>query len=240
MDLRNYDKSEILAIMAECNVKQVLTQNGKMKKSSKNGTHLYNWTIPAYKSETGLITCPNASKCVAGCYARSGMYAMPVQHQAHENKLALSRTKGFEQVMVYTIDKLLKKHGNDKIFIRVHDSGDFYSETYLQAWHDIMDAYKSEIRLHFYAYSKMVELTRKWHDRSNFTLIYSYGGLQDRMIDPKRDRHSKVFESETDLIAAGYSDASNNDLIAIGPNNKIGLIYHGVKSYNKTNWNRVG
>jgi hypothetical protein len=46
------------------------------------------------------------------------------------------------------------------------------------------------------------------------------------MINPDSDRHARIFKTESELIAAGYANASNNDLIAIGDNPKIGLLAH--------------
>lgn len=241
---RDYTKDEIEAIQNETGVKTVFSQNAKMKKSSQNGTHLYNWGIPAYKSQNGTITCPNASKCIIGCYAKSGAYVWSNVAKAYENRLSLSRTKGFQHVIVYHIDKLMSKHKTGTIMIRIHDSGDFYSQDYLAAWIEIANVYQNETRVQFYAYTKMVQLCKTYATNglipNNLTLIYSFGGRQDEMIQIETDRHSRVFENETELACHGYSDASQNDMVAIGPNNKVGLVYHGTKSYKNTAWNKVG
>lgn len=241
---RDYNRDEIEAIQLEYGVKTVFSQNAKMKRSSQNGIHLYNWGIPAFKSKSGIATCPMASKCVSGCYAKMGAYVWDNVSQAYENRLNLSRAKGFEQVIVYHIDKLLKRHKTGLVMIRVHDSGDFYSKEYLEAWTKIANVYQTEKRVVFYAYTKMVQLVKDLGlDRdvnSNFKFIFSYGGLQDAMIDPEQDRHSRVFENETDLLKAGYDDASHDDTLAIASNHRIGLIYHGTKSFKNTTWNKVG
>jgi len=240
MDFRNYAKDEIKAIQNETGVNSVFTQNAKMKKSSQNGIHVYNWGIPAYKSTTGLITCPSASKCIAGCYAKAGAYVWSTVAKAYENRLSLSRTKGFEQVIVYHLDRLIKKHKTGKILIRIHDSGDFYSKEYFETWLKIIQVYQLETRIQFYAYTKMVQMCKTYAIPQNLTLIYSYGGREDSHIDTSVDRHAKVFENETELAAMDYSDASQDDMVAaLGTNNKIGLVYHGTKSYKNTTWNKV-
>lgn len=240
---RDYTKDEVKAIQNETGVKTVFSQNAKMRKSSQNGIHLYNWGIPAYKSQNGTLTCPNASKCIIGCYAKSGAYVWTNVAQAYENRLSLSRTKGFEQVIVYHIDKLLSKHKTGTVMIRIHDSGDFYSESYFETWCKIADVYKNETRVQFYAYTKMVQMCKDYANKNlipgNLTLIYSFGGRQDDLIQIETDRHSRVFENETELAAHDYSDASQNDMVALGPNNKIGLVYHGTKSYKNTAWSKV-
>lgn len=255
---RNYAKDEIKAIQLETGVKTVFSQNAKMRKSSQNGIHLYNWGIPAYKSQNGTLTCPNASKCIAGCYAKSGAYVWSNVAQAYENRLSLSRTKGFEQVITYHIDQLILKHitkpanalykksiatlpPENLILIRIHDSGDFYSESYFEAWCNIIRQYENLKSIQFYAYTKMVQFCKSYtNSPTNLKLIYSFGGREDSHIDTEHDRHSFVFQNETELAAMGYSDASHDDTIAaLGSNNKIGLVYHGVKSYSNTTWNKV-
>ena len=52
------------------------------------------------------------------------------------------------------------------------------------------------------------------------------GSKVDHLINIKKDRHAEIFNNETDLLKAGYINASNNDLLAITENNKVGLIYH--------------
>jgi len=59
------------------------------------------------------------------------------------------------------------------------------------------------------------------------TPIFSYGGKQDSLIDPKKDRHARVFNSESELKAAGYIDASKDDARALGRSKRIGLIFRG-------------
>jgi len=49
------------------------------------------------------------------------------------------------------------------------------------------------------------------------------------MIDEKKDRHTRIFHSHNELVSAGYTDASNIDLMAtkwFNKTNKVGLIFH--------------
>ena len=222
-------------------VKTVFSQNAKMKRSSQNGIHLYNWGIPAYKSQDGTFTCPNARQCVRGCYARQGAYAWSNVAAAYENRLKMSRSEHFGAIIKSHIEKLLKKHKDGIIMIRVHDSGDFYSLDYALAWFEIAESFKHETRIQFYAYTKMVSMFKLLSTKTpkNFRLIFSLGGAEDGLIDNKTDRHSKVFQTETELESQGYVNASHNDMDALGANPKIGLVYHGTKGYAKTNWDKV-
>lgn len=206
-----------------------LVRNSKIKKSAKR---TFNFGIPAYQSATGLKTCPNAGACAKGCYALAGAYRFSNVAQAFERRLAATQSDDFIDAMLKDIDKQKAER------IRIHDSGDFYSEDYLDRWLIIM---RSRPQVEFYAYTKMVSLfKRRMQDLpTNFTLIFSFGGTEDRLIDTDRDRHSLVFETIAQLKACGYADASNQDDVALGKNPRIGLIYHGTKNIENTNWGKV-
>lgn len=220
---------------------QLLTQNAKMKKSSQDGLTVVNWTIPAFQSITGLKTCPNAGACAAGCYARSGTYRFSNVAKAHEAKLELTQKNEFSALMIAEIEGWLKKRSVKTLMVRIHDAGDFYSKEYTLQWFDVMNHFKGNQKVKFYAYTKQVEVFKNLIIPENFRLIFSYGGKQDSMIDQNTDFHARVFESIDALNAAGYVDGTNNDMIAaIGQSNKIGLVYHGVKNYSNTLWEKVG
>jgi len=208
---------------------QLLTQNSKIKKSKKR---TFNFGIPAYQSTTGLKTCPNAGACAKGCYALAGAYRFSNVAKTFEARLAVTLSNDFVNAMLKEIDNCRAER------IRIHDSGDFYSEEYLDKWVSIMQARPN---VEFYAYTKMVSMfKRRAKDLpKNFKLVFSFGGTEDKLIDVSKDRHSLVFESETDLKRAGYADASNQDDIAIGKNPKIGLVYHGTKNIENTDWSKV-
>jgi hypothetical protein len=222
------------AILEHYGIKTLLVQNGKMKKSSGGGVTLYNFGIPALKSESGLLTCPNAKQCAVGCYARMGSYCFSNVKNAYENRLLLTQDSLFESVIIEAINKLLKKHESDQLLIRVHDSGDFYSPAYQIKWYNIAKSFENNKKVQFYSYTKMVSQSEKLEKPNNFTLIYSLGGTEDNLVNCETMRHSKVFETESALILTGYVNASSDDTIALGLNNKIGLVYHGNKNYANT------
>lgn len=178
--------------------------------------------IPAYKAQDGMLTCPAAKDCIKGCYARQGTFTWSNVNQAYENRLELTKQINFVDTIVNELDrrKTIK-------IVRIHDSGDFYNKEYLNKWLEIINK-KPNIR--FYAYTKMIPLFLGLKLPKNFTVIYSYGGKFDSEIDTSKDRHSKVFNSLSELKKHKYSDVTTNDIKAMGKSNKIGLVYHGAKS----------
>jgi hypothetical protein len=199
----------------------LLTQNSKLKKTSeKLGKRVFNFGIPAYKSASGKLTCPMALECVKFCYAKKGAYIWSNVKPAFEKRYELTKTTEFEGAMISEINK--KKAD----FVRIHDSGDFYSKKYLDKW-----LYIAAVMPHvkFYAYTNMVEMFKNIILPDNFDVIFSNSGKQKHLIDRTIDRHTEIFKSKEELTAAGYANASENDLNAtkwFNTTNKVGLIYH--------------
>ncbi len=190
----------------------LLTQNSKLKKTSlSNNARVYNFGIPAQS------TCLWAKSCIAYCYAKKGAYAWSNVKPAFERRLETTKTAEFIPMM---IGEILSKKATH---IRIHDSGDFYSREYLHKWFKIMESLP---HVQFYAYSKSLPLFTNERLPSNFTLIKSLGGKADDSIDLSKDRHARIFRSNTELELAGYINASDDDLKAISNNPKIGLVIH--------------
>jgi hypothetical protein len=210
---------------------ELLVRNAKIVKANNDKYSVYNFGIPAYQSESGLKTCPLAGKCAKGCYAQAGAYIYPVVRAAYEWRLAQTLLDSFTWQMGQAIavkEKAAKCKGQ-QLVIRIHDSGDFYSASYVAKWLEIVADFPDTL---FYAYTKMVPLfhilRKQGRIPANLVLIYSTGGLADSKIDITRDRHTRVFGSLQELEEAGYSNAMDNDLVAaMGPNHYIRLVYHG-------------
>jgi len=198
----------------------LLTQNAKMKKTSKeNKAKIFNFSIPAYKTKEGKITCPFADSCVKYCYAQKGNYTrFPVVQELMEQKYKISKSNTFIPLINEEIKKKKATH------IRIHDSGDFYSPQYLNKWVDIATQNTNVI---FYAYTKSIKFfINGLKLPKNLKIIFSEGSKTDNLINVAKDRHARIFKSKELLQAAGYIDASTNDLKAITSNKKVGLVYH--------------
>lgn len=201
---------------------KLFTKNSKILASGNSETVVYNYGIPAQR------TCPLAGTCKQGCYAAQGAYVWPVVKAAYEYRLAESLKEDWSAFDA-ELKRLVKSAKGKQVVIRIHDSGDFYSACYLRKWLALVSRFPDVV---FYCYTKMVPLFKRWPEPlpRNLTVIFSEGGLADRLINQDVDRHSRVFESLDALLAAGYVDTTVNDLNALSPNHKIGLVYHGAKS----------
>ena len=180
----------------------LLTQNSKLKKTSKHfNKRVFNFGIPAYKSKSGKITCPFADECIKFCYARKCAYIWSNVSPAFEKRYELSKTIEFVELMN---DEIRRKRAD---YVRVHDSGDYYSKEYLNKWFLIAEL---NPRVRFYSYTNNVKMIKE-------------------LINKNTDRHTRIFKSVKDLKRAKYVDSSNYDLYATkwySKSNNIGLVIH--------------
>ena len=199
----------------------LLTQNSKLKKTSKAlGLRVFNFGIPAYKSITGKINCPFADECINFCYARKGTYIWGNVKPAFERRFELTRSSDF---IVEMNKEILKKKPD---YVRVHDSGDYYSKEYLNKWIEIA-IHNPDVR--FYSYTNSVEMFKSTILPDNYDIIYSMSGKQRHLVDIETDRHARIFSNKTELLKFGYKDTSEIDLYAtkwFNETNRVGLIIH--------------
>jgi hypothetical protein len=199
----------------------LLTQNSKLKKTSKAlSLRVFNFGIPAYKSASGKLTCPMADECVKFCYAKKGAYIWGNVKPAFEKRYELTKTDDFISAMNAEIQS--KKPD----YVRVHDSGDYYSKAYLDKWIEIA-IHNPNVR--FYSYTNMIEMFLNTSLPDNYDVIFSDSGKQKSLINPLKHRHTKIFSTSFALQEAGYTDASSVDLMAtkwFNNTNKVGLIFH--------------
>jgi hypothetical protein len=199
----------------------LLTQNSKLKKTSKElGLRVFNFGIPAYKSASGKLTCPMADTCVKFCYAKKGAYIWSNVKPAFEKRYELTKTDDFIEAMNAEV---IKKKPD---YVRVHDSGDYYSKAYLDKWIQIA-IHNPNVR--FYSYTNMVKMMLDTSLPDNYDIIFSDSGKQKHLINERKHRHTKIFSTSSDLLSAGFVDASSVDLYAtkwFSNTHKVGLIFH--------------
>lgn len=194
---------------------RLLTQNRELRKIG-----VFNWTLPALAARLSdgrtVKTCPAAGVCAQACYARNGSYLWkPVMRRHVQNlEYVIDDLDGWSQQM--TAEVAHRRHRGG--YVRVHDSGDFFSDEYLTAWLDVARATPDTI---FYAYSKEVDRLKRLAEPdapSNFLWVYSLGGREDHLIDMDRDRVADVFPDDESMRAAGFSSQDESDLLAVlGP-----------------------
>ena len=184
-------------------------------------TDTVSFNIPAFRSADGFHTCPKAGACETLCYARQGRYMMPNVAKPREFNLEKARGDLGEFTKLVCDDLSRIRNG----IVRVHDSGDFFSQPYMDAWFDIASRFPEK---KFYAYTKSLHLDRS-RKPDNFQIIQSVGGLLDDEIDPN-ESHSRIFVSHYARRKAGYVNGNLSDRPAIRGEQRIGLVYHGTRN----------
>jgi hypothetical protein len=204
------------------------TANSKLQKAA--GLHdaiVASFTIPA-----GL-TCPYAGACALGCYAKAGAFLWKAPREKHLRNLEATKDLEFVEEMVDEVMALSRKaeRKGQRVFIRIHDAGDFYSQEYFDKWIEIASRVgERSVRVTFYAYTKSLNMVRARFLPLNMTFVFSTGGKLDSTINTETERHTKVFSTEAELVAAGYTNASADDLVAADRNvKKVGLVFHGSR-----------
>jgi hypothetical protein len=202
------------------------TGNTKLKKTAAEfGVKIFNFSIPAGNDKaSGKITCPFAGSCLSLCYAKKGMYRFGNVERALSKRYEATKEADFVSRIT---TELAKVKPGKQVYVRIHDSGDFYSPAYFAKWLEIARLNPS---VRFYAYTKSHSFIRgNFAIPENFDLIFSLGSTRDELINQETERHSKIFQSAEDMAAAGYSDSSYLDLNAtkwVTENHKIGLLIH--------------
>jgi len=116
------------------------------------------------------------------------------------------------------------KTRNTKL-VRIHESGDFFSLAYLQAWVKVAQLNPT---LKFYCYSKSLEFFITQELPENFYLTASYGGKFDYLIDDGMfPRYSKVVMTDDDANALGL-EVDHDDSHCFG-DQPFALLVHGTQ-----------
>ena len=199
--------------------------NTKLKNTAKHfGIKIFNFSIPAGNDKlTGKITCPFAGSCLSLCYAKKGMYRFGNVERALSKRYEASQKDNFVDRITWELSRVRK---DKQIYVRIHDSGDFYSPQYFRKWVQIAEQNRD---IRFYAYTKSHSFIRNQYIPHNMDLIFSLGSTKDELIDTDTERHSKIFQTENEMLAAGYTDSSYLDINAtkwVTENHKIGLLIH--------------
>ena len=137
-------------------------------------------------------TCPGAGDCRLICYAKKGSYRYPCVIHKRLLALAWTFTDGWVGKAIDDLSKTKMKA------VRIHDSGDFYSQEYLRNWFEIADCHPEKL---FYAYSKSLHLD--WTEKpKNFILAQSVGGKYDSLM---KERLPIAY-----VVAKGWIGCSEN------------------------------
>jgi hypothetical protein len=143
-----------------------------------------NFNLPARR------TCPFYGICGrAYCYAVSAEKSPHVTCARWDNFWATRRPTFVDEMVARIIQMGLK-------VIRIHESGDLYSLRYAELLAEIARRLPD---VRFYLYTKSIPYAVPLKALPNVTVIYSYGGKLDHLINPALDNYARVVDSPADV-----------------------------------------
>ncbi len=92
------------------------------------------------------VTCPGRTKaCIEFCYAQCAEALRPPVLPCRKRNLKASKGASFVEVMVNEIKRMRSK------YFRIHESGDFYNQAYLDKWTEIV---RQSPHMKFFAFTR--------------------------------------------------------------------------------------
>jgi hypothetical protein len=170
--------------------------------------------------KTGLIK--DGEQTQFRCYAASLENMRPNVRNAHWHNFDLLKGKTLGE-MIKIIDNSLPH----ALLYRIHSSGDFFKQSYFDAWLAIAKRYPNRI---FYAYTKALPfwLLRKDDIPSNFKLTASKGGKHDAMIQEHGLKFAQVVLSPGEAKRLKLK-TDKTDELAWKQDKSFALLIHGTQ-----------
>ena len=190
------------------------------------------WTCPAANEcfsranrLTGKIS--DGTNCKYRCFAASQECVFPSVRRARWNNLELLKNARTLERMSDLIHRSISR---ELPAIRVHVSGDFWSETYFLAWVNVAINNPGII---FYGYTKMLPFLVKYKSARppNFRFTASYGGKFDHLIEEHGLKYAKVVFSPKEAEELNL-EIDHDDGHAIGDGGSFALLLHGTQPAN--------
>lgn len=210
------------------------------KGNAKLGKQTLIFNLPAGK------TCPGADKCksfaIVGdngkrtiqdgphtefrCFAASSEVQFDAAFNNRAENLQLivdAISNGSAADMIH--NSIQESRRKKTKLVRIHESGDFFSGLYLDAWIEVAQRNPD---LKFYCYSKSLQLFLNFKMPENFYLTASYGGKFDYLIDEGFfNRYAKVFMTEEEANNEGL-EVDHDDSHCFG-DKPFALLVHGIQ-----------
>jgi len=216
-------------------------QNRLLKFSDGNAKleGISNFSLPAGHACPGAFQCQSrtvnnenekgfhvqdGAHCQFRCFAATDEAKYPAVRMQRWHNFLLLKDAGTIGAMADLIEKSLPKTWAP---IRIHVSGDFFSQDYFDAWIKVAKNHPTQI---FYAYTKSIPL---WVKRlgqipPNLRLVASHGGRWDQLIEKHNLKYAKVVFTVEQAAEAGL-EIDHDDSHAYGSGPSFALLLHGTQ-----------
>jgi hypothetical protein len=156
---------------------------------------VYEWNLP-----TGW-TCPFAEQCLVKVDKETGKF----QNKSKEYRCYAANAERFPAVRNHRWKNFeyVKNGGKpippkDALDVRIHASGDFFSQEYFDTWIEVC---KEHPNVNFWAFTKSLPywIARLEDIPANLVLTASYGGRHDRLVAEYDLKHTIVFADKRNV-----------------------------------------
>lgn len=207
---------------------------------------IYHFSLPSGH------TCPGAKNCLTKadratgkltdqqtevdgiifrCYAAGMENRFPKVRASRWRNLGLltekKSTAEKTQLIVESIKATGLKRGGT---LRVHIGGDYYSQSYFNAWMKAASYFPNVV---FYSYTKSIKFLLEYTTAlgalpKNFVFTCSRGGKYDNLIPATMTKSAKVFFNKDEADALGL-EIDHTDDLAISGSDDFALVIHGAQ-----------
>jgi hypothetical protein len=202
--------------------------------NAKLASKIYTFSLPAGHS------CPGALKCFAKADQQTGkLQDGPLQtfrcfaagDESRYPNVRRIRWHNFDSLKGKTREEMtalmLESLPTDAKMVRLHVSGDFFSDNYFLAWMDVAKA-KPEMLFYTYTKSLVIWLRHRSSVPANFKLTASEGGKHDDLIELESLKFAKVLFSIEEAQELGL-EIDHDDSHAYASDKSFALLLHGIQ-----------
>ena len=207
---------------------------------------IYHFSLPSGHSCPGAKNCLTKADRVTGkltdqqtevdgitfrCYAAGMENRFPKVRASRWHNFDLLKGKKSTAEKTQLIVESVKATGlNRGGTLRVHIGGDYYNQSYFNAWMKAASYFPNVV---FYSYTKSIKFLHSYlidYDKlpENFVFTCSRGGKYDNLIPHTMVKTAKVFFSEEEADALGL-EIDHTDDLAISGSDDFALVIHGAQ-----------
>jgi hypothetical protein len=180
-----------------------------VRKNTYYSTIVYEWNLP-----TGW-TCPYANECLVKVDRKTGKQDNRSKgykcYSAAAERFPSARESRWGNLESFQDQHALPELPNPAKAVRIHASGDFFSQTYFDAWVEYARQHPS---VTFWAFTKSLPY---WVERLgqlpyNLVMTASVGGREDHLIEEHDLRYALVVPTPQHAHDLGLPIDDNDDL----------------------------
>ena len=210
-----------------------VTGNAKLSKDTAIFNIPAGWTCPQAKDCKAKVS-PDTGKLIQfegakfRCYACNSELISPQARKMRWSNFNALTNKGTVEGIAMLIENAIYQLKLDKIKkVRIHESGDFFSQRYFDAWIEVAKLFPNVI---FYAYTKSLDF---WVNRindipANLFLTASKGGKLDKIIVKHNLKFAEVVLSSVEADKKGLI-IDKDDSLMYTQNSPFAILIHGTQ-----------